>query len=89
MHPAHETRMRVAGDVGFDGGGEILVQRRRVHPRAGQRGVESGADIRRHFLPHRLFGDAGQMVDHVIHHPVPQGAEMGEIFWVQRAHAAL
>ena len=76
MHPAHEARMGVAGNVGLDGFGEGLIQGGGVSACCRQGFFKAIAHWFGHLLPDGDVAQAGEMIDHVVHHFVAEGAEV-------------
>ena len=75
-HPAPESRVDVARGVGEDVALELLVHGRRRGGLERQRLGEPCPHVGRDGAPSRARANRGEIVEHVVHHTVAEGAEL-------------
>ena len=75
MHPAHETGMRVTHGIRQHIVHEACMHRGEIGRLRGERFVKQIAHRLRNRLPYRTLPDVFQVVQHVVEHAMPLGAE--------------
>ena len=83
MHPAHEARVQVAGRVGPHQALEVVIHCLRRRWTAGQWLPQFLAQRFRHGLPDGAVAKGRKMIEHVIDHAVPEGAQIGPVVGIK------
>ncbi len=83
MHPAHETGMHIARRIRHDVIGELLIGVFQFGRLARQGGTKMRARRVGNGLPHRALADMFDVIDHVVEHAMPQGAQRAPILGIE------
>ena len=84
VDPPHEAGMDVAGGIRRDVFGKLPIDIAEIAACARQRLAETGARLRGNRPPHRARANTGDMIEHIVEHPVPLRAKRIPVVRIER-----